>query len=459
MKLFYSWKSYFDALLLHPTEAKVLIQSSNNNYCLPCVEINKQIWFDNFQAIKDAIEEKLSISVNILHYARYQVDKGQRKIQGIYVVEQHNPTEEISVGTWCDLQTLKSLSFTHPEQKSIVEAYLIELESGNAPKLRPLWAQPGWFKEASDWIEEQLEKLDCKQLAPVEYVRNWSISCVLKIKTTSGNIYFKEASSFLPLFCDEPIVTTELASLFPDRIPTVISIDRQRHWMLLEDFGKPVGSNASFKAQQNIYRLFARIQIKSIEHRDRLLAVGCLNRGLDVLQSQIDPLINDENSLSELSTVEIEQLHNLAPYLKNLCSQLASYKIPETLVHGDVHLNNVALYKDNYIFFDWTDSCIAHPFFDLFELFIESDRKTLLGRITGLWKQKYKKRLRDRYLSQWTEYEPRERLLDAWKIAKPLCFLHHAVTYQYMLSNLEPRAKQEINALPYFLRKIIKHNR
>ncbi|MGK7935387.1 MAG: phosphotransferase family protein [Xenococcaceae cyanobacterium] len=466
MKLFKPWKSCFYVLLLHPTEAKVLIRSSNDNYCLPYAEINKEIWFDDFQAIKNTIEQELSITVNVLHYATYQVDKGKHEIRGIYVVEQHNSTEEIQVGTWCDhavpalwadLQTLESLSFTYPKQKSTIEAYLIELESGNNPKLRPPWAQPGWFSQVSTWIREELEKLGYKQIAPIEYVRNWSISCVLKIQTTAGNIYFKQASTFLPLFCDEPIVTRELASLFPQHIPTVISIDRQRHWMLLDDFGKPIGDNVSLKVQQDIYRLFAQIQIQSVEHRAHLLAVGCLNRGLDILHSQIDPLINDENSRSELSTAEIDRLYTLAPDLKNLCSQLASYKIPETLVHGDLHLNNIASYKNSYLFFDWTDSCISHPFFDLFELFLEGNQKSFLGRLQGLWKQKSRQRLRDHYLSQWTQYEPRERLLDAWKIAKPLCFLHHAVTYQNMISNLEARTKQEVNALPYFLRQIIRY--
>ncbi len=456
MMLFKSWKSYFYALLLHPTEAKVLIRSSNDNYYLPRIEITKRIWPSNFKAIKDAMEQELSIPVNILNYASYQVDRQQRKIQGIYLLEQHNPTDETNVGTWCDRKTLNSLSFTCPEQKSLIEEYLIELESSNIPKLRPPWAQPGWFSEASAWIEEELEKLEYQQLAPVDYVKSWSISCVLKVKTTAGNIYFKQAST-LPLFCAEPVVTVELANLFPRHMPTVISIDRQRHWMLLEDFGEPIGGNVSLKVQQDIYRLLAQIQIQSIEQRERLLAVGCLDRRLDILQSQIDPLVNDEDALSKLSTAEIEQLHILVPKLKNLCSQLASYKIPETLVHGDLHLNNVALRKDNYLFFDWTDSCVSHPFFDLFELFLESNHQSFFGSLKGLWKWKSKKRLQDAYLSQWIHYESKERLLEAWKIAKPLCALHHAITYQHIIASLEPRSKQEFNsALPNFVREIIR---
>ena len=102
MKLFKFWQSCFYTLLLHPSEAKVLIQSDNDSYGLPDVEINRGIWLDNFQAIKNAIEQKINISVNVLHYASYQVDKSQGKIGGIYVLQQHNSTEAIQIGTWCD---------------------------------------------------------------------------------------------------------------------------------------------------------------------------------------------------------------------------------------------------------------------------------------------------------------------------------------------------------------------
>jgi hypothetical protein len=60
-------------------------------------------------------------------------------------------------------------------------------------------------------------------------------------------------------------------------------------------------------------------------------------------------------------------------------------------------------------------------------------------------------------LSQWLEYESRERLIQAWEMAKPLCALHHAVSYQHIIATLEPRAKQELHqALPYFIKKVIK---
>ena len=77
--------------------------------------------------------------------------------------------------------------------------------------------------------------------------------------------------------------------------------------------------------------------------------------------------------------------------------------------------------------------------------------------LARVWQQRTKDRLRKAYLNQWNHYESGDRLLEAWTIAKPLCLLHHAITYQSMIHHLETRTKQEVNRmLPYLLREIIR---
>jgi hypothetical protein len=45
--------------------------------------------------------------------------------------------------------------------------------------------------------------------------------------------------------------------------------------------------------------------------------------------------------------------------------RLAGHAVPPSLVHGDLHLANVARGPRGCRFFDWTDACVAHPFLDL----------------------------------------------------------------------------------------------
>ncbi|MDV3348052.1 aminoglycoside phosphotransferase family protein [Leptothoe sp. LEGE 181152] len=458
MRLFRGWKSYIYLLLIDVKDSKVLLQSNRDNYSLPCIKLNQGLSFDDVASVKNAVNKDFGISTNVLYYASYEVDQNKHTVQAIYVLEQHPPGETIQIGTWFDVSSLAGVALDHPEHKTMIEQCLTELTTGQTPTLRPPWAKPGCLQQASNWVDAQLEDLGYSSITAIECVRNWSISWVLSIKTAEGTLYLKAASPNVPLFCDEPVVTQTLACLFLDQIPTVLAIHPQHHWMLLTDFGKPIGHRIPLRTKEHIYRSFANLQIQATQHCDRMLAAGCLDRRLHVLHTQIEPFINDEETLSALSAaeVEIEQLHAVAPKLKDLCSQLASYNIPETLVHGDLHLNNVAFHQEHYLYFDWTDACISHPFFDLLKFSLADKQISLLSDVTRLWQQRSMTRLRHEYLKQWQQYESPERLSAAWNIAKPLCILHHAITYQTMIKALEARTRPEVShVLPYLLRELI----
>jgi hypothetical protein len=161
---------------------------------------------------------------------------------------------------------------------------------------------------------------------------------------------------------------------------------------------------------------------------------------LDVLASQIDPLLGDGQALALLTLDEIAQIRSLGPRLKAMCSELAAYRVPYALNHGDLHGGNIT---EQMLFFDWTDACIAHPFLDLSVIMMDLDAD---GRELVL----------NAYLTLWTAYEPMDRLREMWKLAEPLGALHQAVSYQHILATLEPTSRQEFaGALPIWLRRIM----
>jgi aminoglycoside phosphotransferase (APT) family kinase protein len=112
-------------------------------------------------------------------------------------------------------------------------------------------------------------------------------------------------------------------------------------------------------------------------------------------------------------------------------------------VHGDLHLSNVAHGPRGYLFFDWTDACVAHPFVDMISIFQEEE-----GALRD--------RLRDAYLTEWARFEPPDRLLRAWGLAEPLGALNHAVSYRSIVANLEPPIDLHMmQSTAYWLRKVI----
>ena len=265
---------------------------------------------------------------------------------------------------------------------------LDELADGPAGSGRAPWAARGWFQAAEGWLRGSLDTPDAAT-GPVQQVQLWELSCILRVPTDRGDVWFK-ASRDSPLFVNEAVLTRELAGLLPDHVPAPLAVDAV----------------------------------------DRLLGAGCLDRRLAWLSAQAEgwlPAVQETGRLAGidaatwLSADEVAELAAAGPRLVAMCGELAAFAVPATLLHGDLHLSNVAKGPAGYLFFDWTDACVAHPFLDMITVFHEKDGA-----------------LRDAYLAEWTRFEPPDRLRRAWELAEPLGALHHAVGYRSIVANLDP---------------------
>jgi hypothetical protein len=324
----------------------------------------------------------------------------------------------------------------------VLAAYLAEVEGGVIPPLRTQWCRVSWLDEAVAWMEAQLAARDTPLIGAIEQVKNWSLSCILRAPTPAGAVYFKVAA-VLPLFVNEPVVMVALSRRYPASIPAPLILDPQRRWMLLADFGQPIGRDGTLAAHQEMLRSFGAIQCDSAVAVDELLALGCHDRRLEQLETQAAALAADEAALRGLTEGEITQFRAELPRLQAMCATLAACGVPQTLVHCDLQLHNVAGSVGHEQFFDWTDACVSHPFFDLTSVFEESDRTRQL-------------QLRDAYLAVWSEYAPLERLLEAWVLAQPLSNLHQAITYQQILVGLEAAAHADFqDVVPGYVRKML----
>lgn len=435
------WQYHIYGVLTHQAESKILVLPVEASWSLPYVVIESD---ESLDELNQAIGKVLDAKVTTLRFIHVHEDEENHQGLNICEIENHSKSwEPPTGGRWIGRLALTDLILTRPEHRSIMDAYLAEVESGRIPELRPPWARRGWFDIASAWIEEQIDQLGYKRTGPIEQFWSWSISCILRGKTDAGLIYFKQAAR-LPLFSDEPSVTKILSEYYPERIPLALAIDRERDWLLLKDFGTPMGDNIASETQEAMFRTFARMQIDAAQHVDDLLAIGCLDRRLNKLSMHLDSLLGDTEMLSKLDETEIKKLHEFTPRLKEMCRSIVTYLVPQTLVHGDLHWGNVAYKDDNFIFFDWTDACITHPFFDMISIFGEEEAAK-------------KQRWRDAYLDCWIDHEPMERLLKIWKIAEPLSALHQMISYQSIVNGTEQASKWELEGeFVYFTRRLLK---
>jgi hypothetical protein len=248
------------------------------------------------------------------------------------------------------------------------------------------------------------------------------------------------------VFANEPVLTAALARLFPRHVPTPVAIEAAHGWMLLPDIGIATPERSEVDSSGGVLHLWGEMQRASAGSVDELFAAGCLDRRLDVLEAQIDPLLADPETSARIPAEELAELHRLAPQIKLLCRRLAHYGLPLTLVHGDLHWGNIALMPEGTIIFDWTDSCIAHPFLDL---------ATLLD-LPDMFPERevVRDRMLTSYLAVWTDHAPLERLREAADLAHALGHLHQAISYLMIVNGLEAASKYEVaSGLAHFLRQ------
>lgn len=435
------WRSQLHAAVRHPREPKILLVRSDREWRLPRVLVPEAVWGADAHTIVPALERRLGTGLWLLRRLASAKEESARRIVAVFELELIDPGWDTPAhARWAGLADLERLRLKDEQQRPLLAAYLAAAERGDVPEQRPPWARPGWSAEVRTWIETEATRLGLAVVA-VEQVKQWSISSVLRIVTDGPDLYFKVPAR-LPLFVDEATVTARLAERFPDHVPAPLAVDPERGWLLLPAFDGLFPWDAPLAERQEVLGRFAQLQRNTCALTEELLADGCLDRRLEVLESQIDPLLDDRAAVERLSADEAAELRRLAPALKELCRRLASLGPPPSLVHGDLHLGNVARLGGALVYFDWTDACIAHPFIDLLSLQWEKDEANRAA-------------LLDAYLEGWEGAESPERLREAVSVAAVAIPLHHAVSYQRIVAGLEPDAKSELDATHEFLRETL----
>jgi aminoglycoside/choline kinase family phosphotransferase len=338
-------------------------------------------------------------------------------------------------------------------EATAAKAFLAERREGPVVAHRQPWAleRGAWQREVVAWMDAELAKTGRRRTGPAEIVKSWSISFVLKAPTDEGKVYFK-ASGFQPLFVNEAGFARAFALHFPDLSPDIVALDETRGWLLLDDFGEPVGDRDNVDEEEKrqtriaVSRLQAQLQRRAAAlGSDALLAAGCLDRRLPKALAQIEPLIEDEITAEALEAEELERLRAIAPRIATTLRDCAGLGLPDTLVHGDLHLGNVAQRDDGegWVIFDWTDACLAHPFTDLIGIRAERD-------------EALRDALREAYLDEWSDLLPADEIEQAWMLGGVAFHFHHAVSYQSILNHVEAGMRVELSSmLPMHLRKLI----
>lgn len=252
----------------------------------------------------------------------------------------------------------------------------------------------------------------------VEVVEQWPLSCVLRMDTDGGRVYFK---AVFTIFWHEPAVSRTLAERHPALVPEILAVDERRGWMLMRELRGTQLGDLELERWSDGLLAMASIHRAWVEREEELLALGAHDRTLEALAS-------DRRSLAaiELPPEDASRLDRAVPELERLLLELGAAGLPHTLVHGDLHPWNLMVNGDELRVFDWSDTCVSHPLFDL---------PTFLERVED---EAGRDAMLETYLATWSDLVPAGELRRVYELALPLAHVHHAISYARILDAFEP---------------------
>lgn len=400
-------------------------------------------------ALRAAVAERFGLAVAVLSLLHDQRGKAGGPRNALVALDAFTaPTDgaEAAGSAWLSVDELTQVAFAGEAEGARVYQWLADLVPGAGHALG--WTRPGWLGEASQWIEAQLAQHGLTLAGPIEQQRTWSLSALLRAPLSAGSAYFK---ALPPLFASEPSITQALARRFPGRFPEVMAIDAERGWLLMREFsGQLLQACSDLTVWSDALRQYARLQVAASAEPDALLAAGCPDRRLGVLPGQFAAVLNDHDHLllgapEGLNAEQLAELNALAALLPAACAALEACGLPYTLEHGDLHGNNIAVMPSGFVYFDWSDACLSHPFICLIT-FLETVRPDWHAALTQA------------YLEEWGAYASPEQLQRALRLSQPLGAAHLAISYHRILATTEASQRWQLaGALPFFLREFLKY--
>jgi phosphotransferase family enzyme len=268
---------------------------------------------------------------------------------------------------------------------------LLELTAQTPPPaLRPRWARRGWFDRAATWMRSAAADARRPLTADPKPFFLRGISALLRAPTDGPDLFLK---AVFPPFHAEPILTRLLAERFPGSVPTVVAIEPEEGWLIVEDIGsawvgdvpeteRPAALGRGARALVAIQRAIA----PDTDALRTLVDAGAPHRPLADLEAAVAAAIGPDGFGVGDGGIQPERARSVAEAVAAAVARVEAAGLPETVVHGDFHSGNAALVDDRIVIIDWSDAAISNPAIDLVTWIAWSgDRPDEVAAATDAW--------------------------------------------------------------------------
>lgn len=278
---------------------------------------------------------------------------------------------------------------------------------------------------AEDWIGAHVEPVGAIETA---HERPWAT--VLRVPHTEGVAWFKSCA---PVQAFEPRLEAALFARWPDLVGAVLGHDEERSWLLLADAGTAIAELGNPPATWlALLPSYAELQRGEAAHTLEHLAHGVPDLRVATLPARYEELLAHE---LPLTGHEVDRLRRFAGRFTELCTELATHDVPETIQHDDLHMANVYAHGEQLRVLDWGDASISHPFASLGITFRFLESRS--GLAPG---DPWFARLRDAYLEPWGG-----GLADTFELAVRVGEVAHAIACARQRDHLPEAARPDFD--------------
>ena len=398
---------------------EILMLPNDTDWTLPRVEIRKQQRIA--EQLTAEVDKAWGLKVCCLFITnRHTSVRSEDATCAVMECVKHN--ERAPAGTyWMPLNVAECRD---AEEAAVVRDAFVKMASYTRGENFGPFAKPGWMRELFRWVHDQTAPLGLRLTGNFRQYSASPTSSLLRLETDGDALWFKATGEPNQ---HERLISLSVAKLFPGHVPQILGIHPTWNgWLTAEASGIALDEMSDCFAWERVARELAELQIASIGKTPQLLEENCKDLRLSRIVKLIDPFVarmgefmavQKKRNPAPLASAELASLNE---GLKEACSLLQSFGLPDTLGHTDPNPGNILISLDRCIFLDWAEGCVTNPMitFEYLRRHLERsavDKPTADSRITAA------------YVSRWTSFFSPEDLRRAIAVVRPVAAFLYAV--------------------------------
>ncbi|MFB4159492.1 phosphotransferase [Geomicrobium sp. JSM 1781026] len=403
----------YQFLVYHQPSKTMLFDISGESLTLPSFT-RKEFHAAETTPIHTFFYDEYGLNTNVLQRIKTE---DSRIVYEVEVLDRE-PLHHHAETSWTSPFSKNALLQLEKSEAEVLKKWKAELKKKTFP-----WSEYGFRSEIESWAKTVLNDPD----AFFQQIRSWKKGVLLKVTSSQQNAYMKVVP---PVFKHEPLVQK-----YMDRYgPEVLAVDSSKHaYVMREMRGELLGNSQAVEFWEEAARRLAQLQRAFSEDEGRHRP-SIPDRSLDEVISAPMLITTVQAVQNWIAPKEVIKLLANVPAVVSLLSLLKTKQL-QSIDHGDFFGGNVIIENDEPFLYDWSNSCLTHPFLSLVHFLEEVEAEFLKSDSEDVLHE---------YLQHWTHVEGFEVLQDDFAIMKLLQPIFYLVVHvQFIMPELGQTAEDE----------------